>query len=95
MIEPSPFSRSEYVPPGTTEAVEWNERADTKFAEALESNQRGDNYSLFTVLFALVLFLTAMAQRRIADCIAHTLLGLGVVVAIVGIIVGSSFPIIV
>ncbi|GAA1058149.1 hypothetical protein GCM10017608_05520 [Agromyces luteolus] len=92
-VERAPFARDEYVPEGTFEAQELSARADAKFAEALENNQRGDNYSLLTVLFALVLFLTAMSQREIAPWVARTLLGLAAVVAIVGIVILSTFPI--
>ena len=64
--ERGPFVMDEYVPPGTIESAELTARADAKFDEALANNQRGDNYSLLTVLFALVLFLTAMSQRELA-----------------------------
>jgi hypothetical protein len=93
MHDNGPFVREEYVPPGTVEAAELNDRADTKFAEALESNQRGDNYSLLTVLFALVLFLTAMSQRDIRTWIGRALLGLALVVMIVAIGILVTFPI--
>ncbi|MRX43617.1 hypothetical protein [Agromyces kandeliae] len=92
-IERAPFAREEYVPEGTYEAEELNARADEKFAAALENNQRGDNYSLLTVLFALVLFLTAMSQREIVPWMARTLLGLAGVVAIVGVVILTTFPI--
>ncbi|RXZ47152.1 hypothetical protein [Agromyces binzhouensis] len=92
-IERAPFAREEYVPEGTYEAQELNDRADEKFAQALENNQRGDNYSLLTVLFALVLFLTAMSQREIVPWVARTLLTLAGVVAIVGVSILATFPI--
>lgn len=88
-----PFAMAEYVPPGTTEAVEMTQRADAKFAEALVDNQRGDNYSLLTVLFALVLFLTAMSQRNSVLWIRWTLLGLGLAIALMGLIFMATFPI--
>lgn len=91
--ELGPFAMAEYVPPGTAEAAKLTATADAKFAEALKSNQRGDNYSLLTVLFALVLFLTAMSQRENVLWIRRTLLGLGIVVALVGVIVMFTFPI--
>ncbi|NQX33664.1 hypothetical protein [Herbiconiux sp. VKM Ac-2851] len=91
--ENSPLARPEYVPDGTVEADEWNTRADAKFAEALVNNQRGDDYSLLTVLFALVLFLTAMSQRATASWANWTLLGLALAAALVGIGVGITFPI--
>lgn len=92
-VENAPFARAEYVPQGTVEAAELNARADAKFAEALENNQRGDNYSLLTVLFALVLFLTAMSQREIAPWVGRTLLGLAIVVAVFGVALLATFPI--
>ncbi|WP_430647115.1 hypothetical protein [Agromyces sp. GXS1127] len=92
-VERAPFAREEYVPDGTEEAEELNARADAKFAEALENNQRGDNYSLLTVLFALVLFLTAMSQREIAPWVARTLLGLAAVVAVIGVVILATFPV--
>ena len=93
MHDNGPFARDEYVPPGEVEAAELSERADAKFAEALESNQRGDNYSLLTVLFALVLFLTAMSQRDIRTWIGRVLLGLALVVMVVAIGILLTFPI--
>ena len=93
MTENGPFAREEYVPPGQVEAEELNERADDKFAQALVNNQRGDDYSLLTVLFALVLFLTAMSQREVKTWIGRTFLGLAIVVAIVAIVILFTFPI--
>ncbi|MGR2752230.1 hypothetical protein [Agromyces arachidis] len=93
MVENAPFARDEYVPAGSVEAEELNVRADEKFAQALENNQRGDDYSLLTVLFALVLFLTAMSQREIAPWVGRTLLGLAFVVAVVGVVIMATFPI--
>jgi hypothetical protein len=88
-----PFARAEYVPPGTEDAEELNARADAKFALALENNQRGDNYSLLTVLFALVLFLTAMSQRELAPWIRRVFLVLALVVGAVGVIILLTFPV--
>lgn len=93
MTENGPFAREEYVPPGQVEAEELNARADDKFAEALVNNQRGDDYSLLTVLFALVLFLTAMSQRDVKTWIGRAFLGLAIVVAIVAIVILFTFPI--
>ncbi|GAA2033351.1 hypothetical protein GCM10009819_16790 [Agromyces tropicus] len=93
MVEAGPFGREEYVPAGTVEAEELTARADAKFAEALENNQRGDNYSLLTVLFALVLFLTAMSQRDIAPWVGRVLLGLALVITGVGAVIMATFPI--
>ena len=88
-----PFALDEYVPPGTEEAAELNARADDRFQAALENNQRGDNYSILTVLFALVLFLTAMSQRELQPWVIRTLLALAVVAAAVGVTILLTFPV--
>ena len=36
----------EYVLPGTTEATAAHQRADSRFADGLRFNQRGDNYTM-------------------------------------------------
>lgn len=58
-----PFALEEYQPPGQAQAEDADARADRLFTEALRNNQRGDNYTLLTVLFALVLFFTAVSQQ--------------------------------
>ncbi|QBE48922.1 hypothetical protein [Leucobacter triazinivorans] len=93
MSETGPFVRAEYVPEGTVEARELTERAERRFAAALTYNQRGDNYSLMTVLFALVLFLTAVAQRNIPSRLAGALLALATVASLTGMIITFTFPI--
>jgi hypothetical protein len=89
---PSPFALDAYRPPGTTEAAEADARADTYFADALRNNQRGDNYTLLTVLFALVLFFTAMAERARRPLPRHALTVLATVLFVVGIVLLAMFP---
>jgi hypothetical protein len=91
----SPFAEPSYMPEGTAESAEQATKADAKFEAALESNQRGDNYSLLTVLFALVLFFTAMSQRDTSRWGGWFLLGLGTVVAIAGGVILATFPVLV
>jgi len=91
----SPFKEPSYMPDGTVEAQEASDRADALFAKALESNQRGDNYAILTVLFALVLFFVAVSERSRVHWSGWFLLGLGIVVAIVGIVILVTFPILV
>ena len=43
-----PFKMKEYVPPGTTESAAADQQADSRFADALKFNQRGDNYTILT-----------------------------------------------
>lgn len=91
----SPFKEPSYMPDGTVEAQEASDRADALFAKALESNQRGDDYAILTVLFALVLFFVAVSERSRVHWSGWFLLGLGIVVAIVGIVILVTFPILV
>ena len=91
----SPFAEPSYVPAGRDEAVAASERADEKFDAALVSNQRGDNYSILTVLFAMVLFFTAMSQRSKSEFAGWFLLGLGLVVAIGGSVILATFPVLI
>ena len=91
-VAPGPFALPEYVPPGTEESAERAAYAEARFAEAVEDTERGDSYSLLTVLFALVLFLTAMAQRDIHHVAAWIMLGLAGAIAVSGFIVLLTFP---
>ncbi|KQR38747.1 hypothetical protein [Microbacterium sp. Leaf159] len=88
-----PFAMEEYVPPGAVEAEELNARADAKFDEALANNQRGDDYSLLTVLFALVLFFAALSQHQSAAWRRRTFLALSAAIAVVGFVILLTFPI--
>lgn len=91
----SPFREPSYVPAGSEEAAAAAARADEKFDAALESNQRGDNYAILTVLFALVLFFTAMSQRSTSPFAGWFLLGLAIVVAVAGTVILATFPVLV
>ncbi len=91
--ESGPFAMEEYVPPGTTEAAEFADRADQKFEEALVNNQRGDNYSLLTVLFALVLFFAALSQSQRLSWRRYTFLALASILGVAGMIVLLTFPV--
>jgi hypothetical protein len=89
---PSPFAHDTYVPPGQVEAVEADARADEYFEQALRNNQRGDNYTLTTVLFALVLFFGAFASRFRSERASWGMVGVACVVLVVGVGLLLSFP---
>lgn len=80
----SPFAMDSYVPPGSLEAAEADEKADDYFAQALVFNQRGDDYTLLTVLFALVLFFAAFATRVSAERSSWALTGGATVILVIG-----------
>lgn len=88
-----PFAMEEYVPPGTERAEELHRSADEHFADALVNNQRGDDYSLLTVLFALVLFFTALSQTQRSDRRRSIFFGIGTVLWVVGMVILTTFPI--
>jgi hypothetical protein len=93
MTERGPFALDVYVPPGTTEAKKATDKANALQAQALDFNDKGDNYSLMTVLFALVLFLAAIAQRGISLLASRIVLGLAGAIALAGLVVLFTFPI--
>ena len=88
-----PFKMKEYIPPGTAEAAAADERADSRFADALMSNQRGDNYALLTVLFALVLFFAAASTRLGSERAQRVMLGAAIVFLMLGTVILATFPI--
>jgi hypothetical protein len=88
-----PFKMKEYVPPGTTEAAAADQRADSRFADALVDNQRGDNYALLTVLYALVLFFAAASTRLGRSNAQWILLGLAITFLITATVILATFPI--
>jgi hypothetical protein len=88
----SPFAMDSYVPPGRVEAAEADARADDYFADALADNQRGDNYTLLTVLFALVLFFGALSNRFGSHRKSWTILTGAGVLLVVGVGFLIAFP---
>ncbi|HEV7185723.1 MAG: hypothetical protein ACHP7F_01905 [Actinomycetales bacterium] len=90
---PSPFAEPSYVPPGQDQSRALSADADKKFSTALQNNQRGDNYSLLTVLFALVLFFSAMSSHNRLPWVDWALLGLAVICGIGGGIILAGYPV--
>jgi len=88
-----PFKMKHYVPPGTTESAAADQQADSRFADALKFNQRGDNYTILTVLFALVLFFAAASTRLGSPRAQWILLGMAIIFLIIASVVLATFPI--
>jgi hypothetical protein len=74
-----PFKMKEYVPPGTTEAA--------------AADQRADNYTILTVLFALVLFFAAASTRLGHPRAQWTLLGAAITFLVAAMVILATFPI--
>lgn len=88
----SPFALPTYVAPGASEQVELDARADAKFEEALRNNQRGDNYTILSVLFAVVLFSSAMATRFANPRLQYGMLTFASAAFVGGVVFLLSFP---
>ena len=69
------------------------EPTDGRFADALVFNQRGDNYTLLTVLFALVLFFAAASTRLGSERAQRLMLGVAIVFLVSGSVILATFPI--
>jgi hypothetical protein len=91
----APFAMPAYVPPGTKEADAADQRADSRFAEALLNNQRADDYTLLTVLAALVLFFAAVAGRLNNRRTQWAALAIAAVLVIIAAVTAATFPVIV
>lgn len=91
----APFAMPEYVPPGEKESKAADQRADALFAQALVNNQRGDNYTILTVLAALVLFFAAISGRLNRPAFQWAAVGLALVLFVTAAIISATFPIII
>ena len=74
----SPFDMPSYRIPERAEAAAADSRADASFQQALRDNQRGDNYTVLTVLFAVVLFFAAMSTRITSYAARWVILGFAI-----------------
>jgi len=82
----------EYVQPDAIASQEADARADGLFQQALDNNQRGDNYTLLAVVFATVLFFAAISGRVKRTANAWFLLGIGIVLFIGAAVVLITYP---
>lgn len=90
---PTPLGMAEYQLAGDAEADRLQARADELFAAGEEANTISDIYTLTTLLFAAVLFFTAIAERFEYVRAQVALLVLGGIGLIVGVVVALGQPI--
>jgi hypothetical protein len=88
----TPFGMPEYAIPSEAEAKAADARADAKFADALAFNQRSDNYTVLTVLFAAVLFFGSLTGRARRRSIQNVFLGMAITLLLVAGAFLISFP---
>lgn len=89
----TPFDSPEYVVEEQVAAEASEDRAEQRFADALENNQRSDNYTVLTVVFATVLFFGAISGRLRSRRNQWLLLGFGIAGFVIAVGVLLSFPI--
>jgi hypothetical protein len=92
---PSPFAMPEYVVADRLEAVRLEAVADAKGIDARTANQNGDNYVLTMVLFASVLFFAGVSSKLIKRRNRLIALGFGIFLLLAGIVIESTYPILI
>ncbi len=90
--KPTPFAEPEYVLASETEAKQLEEVAAAKFQQALDDNQRSDNYVLLAVLFASVLLFAGLAPKSRRYSLQKTMIVLACVILVVGLTFLAIFP---
>ncbi|NUT33653.1 MAG: hypothetical protein HOV79_11325 [Hamadaea sp.] len=89
----TPFHLPEYQLAGDAEAAALAAKADALALQAQDANQRGDNYVLTAVIFALVLFFAGVAGRAHGAASQRLLAGFAVVALIAAIITLLIYPV--
>jgi hypothetical protein len=90
---PSPLAMPEYQLAADTEAATLDERADTLFREGEDANTDSDEYTMSTLLFAIVLFFAAISERFAYVRVRVFLLSIAAVGLVAGIAVAFGQPI--
>ena len=88
----TPFAMPEYVRSADVESERLQRQAEVVFQEALDNNQRSDNYVLLAVLFASVLLFAGLAPKSRSYQIQVTMISLAVVVLVIGVAFLLTFP---
>ena len=89
----SPFAMSEYQSRGLQLSQSYDILADSYREDALNDNQRSDNYVLLAVLFASVLFFAGICTKFKHRWLQITLLMFAVVIICIGAGILLTFPV--
>ncbi len=84
-----------YVVQDLVDAESLSAQADDASTAARQANQRGDNYTLTTVLFASVLFFAGISTKFESLRAKYLTLGFGVVVLLSGAGIIATFPVLI
>ena len=90
---PTPFAMNEYVVAEAEQAAALEQRADESSAVARQANQRGDNYVLMTIMFALVIVLVGIGTKMDTVNARTFLFALAAVALVVAAVVVLTFPV--
>jgi len=90
----TPFQMTEYVLPETVEAARWEEQSEQEIAQEQAADELSNRYLLFTIIFASVLFFGGVSGKLGWRPLDLTVLGLGVLGLVLGLVVLFSAPII-
>ncbi len=89
----TPFDMPQYRLASAEEAANLEVRAEELADSARAANQRGDNYVLVTILYALVLFFAGISSKMDTARARGFLLGVAIVVLVGTTIVVATMPI--
>ncbi len=89
---PGPAAMPEYKNRDSVKAAALNARASALFEEGTRARATGEKYVRNTVLFAVVLFLVAIAQRMKDKNLRAGVNGMAVILAVLGIVSIAGLP---
>jgi hypothetical protein len=89
----SPLSMDEYVLDEDVESRDLTARAEAEFAEGEEANDTSDIYTLATLILAAALFFTAISERFSYVPARVTLLAMGLLALVGGVVISVGQPV--
>ena len=90
---PTPFAMSDYRVAEADRAAALEQQAEESSATARQANQRGDNYVLMTIMFALVLVLVGIGTKMDTVRPRTLLFGVATVALVTAAVVVFTFPV--
>jgi hypothetical protein len=89
----TPFAMPQYHLAAAAQAAGLERQASAASARAQISNQRGDNYVLAVVMFAVALFFAGISSRLRSEQHREVIVALGVIVFVLTVVWLATFPV--
>ena len=89
----TPFDLPEYALGELAESARLEAVADARTAEARQANQRGDNYVLLTVMFAIGLFFAGVSGKLERVTNSAIALGISAFIVVIAAVIMLTYPI--